>query len=673
MSDTDRHPAADELQRFLTGALPGPELEQVAAHLDSCPQCQAALPVALPDDPLLTALRRPLEPEPCTLEPECGSTLDQLTAEAPSTVSMAVPSETASFPRLPSDRTPHLPAALAPGPVPTFTELPCEFGRYRILSRLGQGGMGAVFLAEDTLLQRRVALKVSRLGDDNDAEAEERFRREARAAAALQHEGICPVYDYGIHAGVPFITMALIEGKSLHQVLKESKTLEPRRAAALVRQIALALAEAHRRGVLHRDLTPANILIDEQGRPKVVDFGLARRAEDVTLTRPGATAGTPAYMSPEQVQGEPLSAATDLYSLGVILFQLLTGKLPFPGSSLSELSYQIVHRPAQRPSAVRPDIDPRLDAICQKALAKNPGERQAGMSELAAELQAYLDGVPVKAPVVRPTRLRWWHGAAVAAVLLLAVGLAVAFWPRDAEEPEVASAKKGTTGVVDSNPKPAAGTSGKERPGGAAGKRTVDLLGHLSGTIDVRVWDRKDPERNGVLVKYADNALPLQRGDRVSIEAKMTHPAYLYVVWIDAKGSVLPIYPGEAGKWDRQPEMETRVDSLNLPQDRGPWPIAAGPAGMETLLLLARAEPLPADCNLKTLIGKLPKQPRPDRRSAVCFENFRPIRSGNRGPSFFDTEADDNPVLETQRVLQQRLQKYFPYSTAVSFANLGGG
>jgi serine/threonine protein kinase len=658
----------------LTGRLPEAELERIAAHLQVCADCLADLPTRLPEDPLVAALQRPLQAEPCAEEPECVSTVELLASQGPSTVSVPGTGETASYPRLGSDVTPHASAR----PVqPAFDKLPCAFGRYRILQRLGQGGMGAVFLAEDTLLQRRVALKVSRFDDDADVDAEERFRREARAAAALLHEGICPVFDYGVEAGVPFITMAYIEGKSLYQVLKENKQLEPRQAAELVRQAALALAEAHRHGVLHRDLKPANILIDGRGRPQVVDFGLAKRAEDVTLTRPGATAGTPAYMSPEQIKGEPLGAATDIYSLGVILYQLVAGRLPFPGSTMTELSYQIVHQEPAPPSARRIGLDARLDAICKKALAKSPAERYANMSDLAADLQEVLKGAPATPPLAPPIgRFRWGHGV-VAAALLLAAGLTYYLWPREPHEPEPkpvvlaggSTQRASTTRPEKSTPtaKDMTAKDGSMTPGQAE-------LPALSAALDVKVWQPGNRERQGLGLR--DGGLPLQPDDWVAMEAILARPSYAYIVWISANGKVDPVYPWTPGRWKERPAVERPMTSLRLPSNDWSvkWPMSANsPAGMETLVLLARPTQLGRDVDLESLLGGLGEQARQNTSAAVWFENFEPVIIGRlRAPNFFDVKRLDDPVLRTQRELRDRLSRYFTYSAAVSFANMGG-
>jgi class 3 adenylate cyclase/predicted Ser/Thr protein kinase len=277
-------------------------------------------------------------------------------------------------------------------------DLPETFGRYKIVRRLAQGGMGAVYLAHDTQLDRAVALKVPHFGPTQGPQTLERFLREARAAALLHHPNICPVYDVGEVGGIPFLTMAYIEGQTLAELVPTFRTLPGRETAALVQSIALALEEAHSHGVLHRDLKPSNIMLNKRREPVVMDFGLARRlqADDQRLTRQGVLLGTPAYMPPEQVNQttEATGPTGDVYSLGVILYELLTGRTPFQGS-LASLLVQIVSAEPEPPSTYRPDLDPALELICLKALAREVNQRFASMAELAAALGAYLRGEPI--------------------------------------------------------------------------------------------------------------------------------------------------------------------------------------------------------------------------------------------------------------------------------------
>jgi serine/threonine protein kinase len=268
---------------------------------------------------------------------------------------------------------------------------PREFGRYVIARLLGRGSMGAVYLAQDSQLHRSVALKIPRLRPEHGTEVVQRFLQEARATARLEHPNLCPVYDAGEFQGIPYMTMALIEGRSLTE-LARSRRLAPRQVAAICRKVALGMAHAHRRGVVHRDLKPANVLINHRGEPIVMDFGLARLFDqkDSRLTRVGTVVGSPAYMAPEHIRGDAQDPTScDVYGLGVVLYEMLSGTIPFEGSGASVLARILTEQPPP-PSAHRPGADSELEAICHKAMAKRVRDRYGSMSELAGALTAYL-------------------------------------------------------------------------------------------------------------------------------------------------------------------------------------------------------------------------------------------------------------------------------------------
>ena len=238
--------------------------------------------------------------------------------------------------------------------------------------------MGSVYLAEDTQLGRRVALKVPDFGPHEAPEARKRFLAEARAAATLDHPSLCPVFDAGEIDGRLYLTMAYIQGQSLAALIGAEGWPEGQ-AADLVGKLALAMQEAHAKKVIHRDLKPANVMIKATGQgrePVIVDFGLAHRddPEEQRLTRSGQVMGTPAYMAPEQIRGnlEEIGPACDIYALGVILYELLTGRLPFSGSGLA-VAGQILTETPLPPSTHRSGLDPALEAICLKAMAKQVG------------------------------------------------------------------------------------------------------------------------------------------------------------------------------------------------------------------------------------------------------------------------------------------------------------
>lgn len=278
----------------------------------------------------------------------------------------------------------------------TAQKLPKEFGRYRIIRRLGAGGMGSVYLAEDTRLKRKVALKVAHIVGSESREVLERFYHEAEAAAGLDHPYLCKVYDVDEIENVHYLTMEYIEGTTLASFVTDRRDRPQRQMAAIVGKLALALQEAHAKGVVHRDLKPANVMIRKTGQkaPVIVDFGLAHQINTggMRLTQTGQAMGTPHYMAIEQVRGDldAVGPASDIYALGVMLYELLTGKVPFDGPNPTAVIAQILTTQAAPPSSLRPDLDPRLEAICLKAMAREIRDRYASMAEFAAALTEYL-------------------------------------------------------------------------------------------------------------------------------------------------------------------------------------------------------------------------------------------------------------------------------------------
>jgi eukaryotic-like serine/threonine-protein kinase len=266
-------------------------------------------------------------------------------------------------------------------------------GRYRVLSRIGSGGMADVYLAQDELLGRDVALKVLHHHFAEDIEFVERFRREASAAAGLSHPNIVAIFDRGEWNGTYYIAMEYVAGRTLKAIVREAGPLDPAAAIDIVVQILRAARFAHKRGVIHRDLKPHNVILDEEGRARVTDFGIARAgASDMTLT--GSIMGTAQYLSPEQAQGHAVSAGSDIYSVGVILYELLTGAVPFEGESAVAIAYKQVAAEPRPPSEVNPALALPLDAIVMRALAKDPAARYADADEFIVVLEGERAALP---------------------------------------------------------------------------------------------------------------------------------------------------------------------------------------------------------------------------------------------------------------------------------------
>ncbi|HET9577309.1 MAG TPA: serine/threonine-protein kinase [Usitatibacter sp.] len=271
---------------------------------------------------------------------------------------------------------------------------PQRFGRYRVVSELGQGAMGVVYRAEDPELGRIVAIKT--IGLSGTAQEQDvhqaRFRQEARAAGAVSHPAIVTIYDVGREGDLAFIAMEYVEGRELRQLIREG-ALTPARSLEIAALVADGLAFAHERGVIHRDIKPGNIMVLPDGRVKIMDFGIAHLQESDVKTQSGVLLGSPQYMSPEQVAGQALDGRADIFSLGVVLYEMLTGVKPFDAADLTQLLFWVVNLPHKPPSERNASLPPVIDYIIARALKKNAHERYATAAEFARDLRDCLPEV----------------------------------------------------------------------------------------------------------------------------------------------------------------------------------------------------------------------------------------------------------------------------------------
>lgn len=490
-------------------------------------------------------------------------------------------------------------------PVPELAE-GRAFGRYRIENVLGRGGMGAVYRAYDSHLQRTVALKVPFFKKGYSEEVVKRFLREARAVARLSHANLCRVFDVGVIDGTLFLTMEFVEGQSLEQLSKSGEPMPEADVVSVIRQVALALQEAHDCGIIHRDLKPANIMRHSKGQPVVMDFGLARQvdSEENDLTKDGAMLGTPAYMSPEQIRGKSreIGPATDIYSLGVVMYRLLTGRRPFEGTFTAILSAISTETPVS-PRDLCGTVSPKIEAVCLKAMAKSASDRFASAAEMATALDealqtssgrgqappnsglaeesvTLLEGA--KPPILNSAvpdpslkrNIRVIGGVASVALTFLIAALAnrggnPSSKTDQTTQPSVVVPSIATTDPA-KNDDTKTGDVTSDSPKSLGTDNSSDATASVSPVIDSKVAIAKKPDvkplnPNPILETHLQRAqqqvgfevlsqksLPLLARDKLQFHVRLNAPNFVYLYLIDTTGMPTRLWPETAADLEEQ-------------------------------------------------------------------------------------------------------------------------
>jgi len=559
-----------------------------------------------------------------------------------------------------------------------------RLGRYRLLRQLGKGGMGEVYEAEDERLHRRVAVKVMQAEVALVPANRERFLREGRRQASLESDHIVPIHDSGEDSGVPFLVMPLLHGESLEERLKREPRLPLGLALQVGWQTAEGLAVAHERGLIHRDVKPANVWLDGEKpgnvqRARLLDFGLARSVALVdAVTQAGLVVGTPGYLAPEQMDDEPGDARADLFSLGVMLYRMTTGQMPFHGSSVLALARALAAGEPPAPEFANPAVPKPLSELILRLLARDPEERPASAREVASQLRTIeqslttaalsapglLQGTPSSARSRMPGKPNdagqasaqdqkppWtWQRRffLVALPAGLAAVLLVGLW--------------------------SLGNSWLQPPAGPGPQPPAVSETPLDGKLLVRVRT-KDGRKRGALIGVDPLALPVREDELLQLEAELNQSAYIYLLWIDGKGVVTPLYPwNPEGKLVHRtlaapPPKQHPQRTVRSPDHLSDWWPADDTEGLDTMLLLARREPLPGNVSLAELVGKLPEAKLGPLHEVV-------VRGMDRGNLVGEIKVDqdrspkEKVTVDDQLLnLMDRLKGHFELIRAVQFAH----
>jgi serine/threonine protein kinase len=537
---------------------------------------------------------------------------------------------------------------------------PAAIGKYLVIGRFPPTGQAEVFRVVHPGLARDLVLKLS-LGPLEPGGRHE-IIEEGKILAELKHPHLVRVYDLDFVDDRPYLVMEYIRGRNLDQVAREG-LLKPNQAAALLAKVAGAADYAHRHGIIHRDIKPKNILVDEAGEPRLIDFGMARMRH-AWSEEPGRPGGTFAFMAPEQArlespaEQEKVGPRSDVFALGAVLYFLLTGKAPFEGSDWRESWDRARRCDFDRKTLDHPAVPRELRRICLRAMAADPADRFASAGAFQKALERHL-----RQPNVRAAR------GGVAGLVLLGVLLYQLVPRRTTQSPPVPPQFV----VPSSSPLPAPTAA---QP--------------MKGRIDLLVVKSKDGTRRRLRLGNS-GCVPVRADDEIRIEARLDRPAYLYLFWLGSEGKVAPLYPWKDQDWSMRPDQERKVTGVELPEILDDvLEVPASSPGLETLVLLAREDsPLPREDEARlvlSLAGSPVPMP-PGMSQAIWLEDgqevdFGPADGHTRGErDEYDlirgiprpkTRKSDDPVLRIRSLLSGKLQPLGNYSQAVLFPNVGG-
>jgi predicted Ser/Thr protein kinase len=513
------------------------------------------------------------------------------------------------------------------------SSMPAAIGKYLVVGRFPRTGQAEVYRAVHPGLGRELVLKLSTepIGPDGRHEIIE----EGKILAELKHPALVQIYDLDFHDDRPYLVMEYVRGQTLEQVAEGG--MKPRRAAALLAKVAAAVDYAHRHGIVHRDIKPKNILVDESGEPRLIDFGMAR-LRHAWSDDPGKPGGTFAFMPPEQariespVEQKKVGPRSDVFALGAALYFLLTGKAPFAGQSLRECWDRARRCDFDRKRLDASGIPGDLRRLCLKAMAADPADRFASAGDFRKELLRH---------VVRPRILACLAGG------LILVGCLLLAWRWF---PSAPAGSQGQTVVIQHKPAPVA----------------------LAGELTVRVWSA-DGRKRGLKIENP-GALPLFPAEEVHLEAHLNQPTHVYLIWIDGQGHADLLYPRSDDKYGAEPSGDLARETVHSPAALDEGHRMTGPGGLETVLLLARRTPLPAGTDLVALVGQFPPSPLRDVLEVARggFDEGAPIEpllSGQHRGIGAKADKIDEPLLH----LMERLRKegQFDVIRPVRFAYRG--